>query len=240
MRAITVLAVLLWAAPASAGRTHYGWLYGTEINPERGAEIETWLFEEDGKGDQRGETGVWWGPTIGLSPHLELAVPLEFGYEDDGMGNAGTEITRVGAELRYRLQSPDPIEAGPLTTLFRIGAKRLVLQRDAVRGEADVVVAYETGKLHAEIDLGMIAEYGPDFSRLEFRPGGGAVYRVARELRLGAEAYAELRVTGDSESWVAAGPTLAFTRGRFWMSGTFAIGLYNINAAPRVNLAIAF
>jgi hypothetical protein len=75
---------------------------------------------------------------------------------------------------------------------------------------------------------------------VEFRPGGGAVYKVARELRLGAEAYAELRVEGDSISWVAAGPTIAFTRGRFWMSGTFAIGIYQIDAAPRVNLAIAF
>jgi hypothetical protein len=241
MRVLVLLAVLLSATPAWAGRTHYGWLYGTEINPERGVELETWMGEEDGKGDAgTQETFLWWGPTVGLSPHLEAAFPIEAGYEDDGMGNAGTELTRLGAELRWRVQSPDPIEAGPLTTLVRAGVKRLVQARGAVRGEADVVVAYEKAKLHAEIDLGTIGEVGDGLRNLEFRPGGGAVYQVARELRLGAEVYSELRVHGDAISWVAAGPTVSWSRGRFWMSATFAIGLYQIRAAPRANLAIAF
>ena len=36
-------------APPSAGRTPYGWLYGTEVMPERGAEIQTWVAEKNGE-----------------------------------------------------------------------------------------------------------------------------------------------------------------------------------------------
>jgi hypothetical protein len=240
---VATIVCVLGAAPvreAAAGRTFYGWLYGTEINPERGVEVESWILEENGKGDLRGETLLWWGPTIGLTPHLELAVPVEMAYEDDNMGNAGTGLQRFGAELRWRIQSPDPVAAGPLTTLVRLAGKRLITHRDGVRGEADLVIAYETGRFHAEIDLGGIAARYDGDTQAEFRPGAGATVEVTPELRLGAETYSELRVTGDAISWVAAGPTLSWTHGRFWLAATFAIGIYQIDSAPRVNFAIAF
>nr|MBA3458146.1 hypothetical protein [Deltaproteobacteria bacterium] len=45
-----VLAAGVLAAPAmaSAGRTQYGWLFGTEVMPERGAELQTWIDEQNG------------------------------------------------------------------------------------------------------------------------------------------------------------------------------------------------
>ena len=48
----TALALLIAASvlprSAHAGRSFYGWLYGTEVMPERGAEIQTWITEENG------------------------------------------------------------------------------------------------------------------------------------------------------------------------------------------------
>src|SRR5215207_9366273 len=59
------LAVAMLAIPhtASAGRTHFAWLYGTDIVPERGVELETWILEENQEGDtKKSETAFWWGP----------------------------------------------------------------------------------------------------------------------------------------------------------------------------------
>src|SRR6185503_4659870 len=91
------LLVAVAAPVAHAGRTHYGWLYGTEVNPERGVELETWILQENGKGPVN-ETLVWWGPVVGLTERLELAIPLEMAYEEEG-DEAGTDLRRFGGEL---------------------------------------------------------------------------------------------------------------------------------------------
>src|SRR4051794_38657707 len=120
---LTVAVVLLSARHAHAGRSHFGWLYGSDIMPERGVELESWIVEENQKGDAHtGETAFWWGPVMALTAHLEAAISIE-ANEEAGEPN----FTRWGADLRYRPQSPDAVDAGPFATKFRIGAKRLIL-----------------------------------------------------------------------------------------------------------------
>ena len=241
-RARVLLAVPALAAVAAstahAGRTHYGWLYGTEVNPERGVELETWILQENGK-DGIDETLVWWGPVFSLAEKLELAVPIELAYEREG-AESGTNLERFGAELRYRFNSPDPEQAGPVTVLVRGGAKRFAQHRSAGRGEADLVVAFERGRFHAEVDAGMIGEWVPGEDTIELRPGAGVSIETVSRLRVGAEAYAELGLTGETKDWLAIGPTASLTRGRYWLSGTLPIGVFGIDSAPRVNFAIAF
>jgi len=235
----SALAALLCAREAQGGRTHYGWLYGTEVNPERGVEIESWILQENGK-DGEDETLAWWAPVVGLTEHLELAIPLEAAYSAEG-GEGSTNFERFGGELRYRFNSPDPLVAGPITVLARGAVKRLVQARSGMRGEADLVVAFEQGRFHAEVDLGSIAErVSEDDSEVELRPGGGFSIETVSLLRVGAEAYAELGVHGETKDWLAIGPTVSLTRGRFWASGTVPIGVFGIDTAPRINFAIAF
>lgn len=241
-----VLAGLLVAvaAPAAhAGRSHYGWLYGTEVNPERGVELETWILQENGKGNdddgREDETLVWWGPVFSLTEKLELAVPIEIAYKREG-DESGTDLERFGGELRYRFNSPDPQQSGPLTVLVRGAAKRFAQHRSGARGEADLVVAFERGRFHAEVDLGGIAEHVEGDDAAEFRPGAGVSMETVERLRVGAEAYAELGVTGETRDWLAVGPTVSLTRGRYWLTGTLPVGVFGIDTAPRVNFAIAF
>src|SRR5436190_9331090 len=129
-RSLVVAAVLVaYVSPAHAGRTHFAWLYGSEVIPERGVEIENWILEENKKGDEKSdETSFWWGPVMALTQHLEFAISMEAADED-----TGAHFTRWGADVRYRPQSPDPVDAGPFTTLFRVGAKRLIHERAGVR-----------------------------------------------------------------------------------------------------------
>jgi hypothetical protein len=233
-------AFTLGAAPAHAGRTHFGWSYGTDIIPERGTEFETWILEENKKGDdQVDQTAFWWGLVFALTPHVELAITSEAQFEKSQVDDGDVHFTRWGGEVRYRPQSPDPIDAGPVATLFRVGAKRLIEDRAGFRGEADAVASYTTGRVFAALDAGAIYIHTPDETEVELRPGAGVSLRVVDDFRLGIESYAELVVKGEGTSWMVVGPTVSITHGRFWGAATYGIGLFGLRDAPRLTFGAA-
>jgi hypothetical protein len=238
--AFLIVASLL-ARTAHAGRSFYGWLYGTEVLPERGVELQTWILETNGKYVQDGkETSLWWGPLIGVTDQLELSLPIELEWTQSDMAAPSFTFKRFGLEARYRLVPSDPVEAPAFVPLIRLAVKRDVTTRDAVIAEGDAVASYELGALHALIDLGAVGSLSSGHQAWQLRPGGGVSFALTGELRLGAEVYAELHADSASESWAAAGPNLAWTHGRFWLSAAFGIGVYHVNTAPRVMWGIAF
>ena len=237
MRRSIVTAAILFATavPAHAGRTHFGWLYGSDIIPERGVELESWITEENQKGDANGgETAFWWGPVMALTAHVELAISAEANQEE---GQAS--FTKWGVDLRYRPQSPDLVDAGPFATKFRVAAKRLILDRAGVRGEADAIASYTAGRVFAQIDAGAIYEHVPGAEEAEIRPGAGVSVRAVDDLRFGLETYGELIVKGEETSWLVVGPTISITSGRFWGAATYGIGLLGIRDAPRLTFGVA-
>src|SRR5690349_8580296 len=97
------LVIACWSVRAEAGNTPWGWSYGTEVNPEHMVESETWSSEENKKGDAKAdETLIWWGPTIGITSHLEGAIPIELARSADLSTPGSTNLERWGGELRYR------------------------------------------------------------------------------------------------------------------------------------------
>ncbi len=249
-----LLAACLSPQTAHAGRSFYGWLYGTEVMPERGVELQTWISEQNGKyGGIDKQSSIWWGPLIGVTDQLELSLPIEMDWTDAKATMTTPEQTkftfkRFGVEARYRLVSQDPAEAPAFAPLVRVAVKRDVIQRDDVRVEADLVASYDVGPVQVLVDLGAIADTKdtksgtqPPKPHMELRPGGGVSVRATSELRVGAEIYSELSVDSNGgESWATAGPNLSWTHGRFWLSGVFGIGLYHATVAPRVVWGIAF
>jgi hypothetical protein len=226
---------------AEAGRSFYGWLYGTEVMPERGVELQTWILETNGKyADDGKESSIWWGPLIGITDRLELSLPIEMEWLISDTTEPSFTFRRFGIEARYRLASADPVDAPALVPLVRLAIKRDVVVRDAVRAEGDLVASYEVGAVHALVDVGIVADIGPDDRRWELRPGAGVSVEVATDLRIGAELYSELDLESASESWATVGPNLAWTHGRFWLSAAFGIGIYHVTTAPRVMWGIAF
>lgn len=241
----TALAALLVACllphTAEAGRDFYGRLYGTEVMPERGVELQTWIAEENDKyGSHEKESSIWWGPLVGITDQLELALPVELEWAAADMAQTTFTFKRFGIEARYRLVSQDPVDAPALAPLVRVAVKRDVTQRDDVRVEADIVTSYETGAVNALVDIGFIGDLQPNQKHTEIRPGGGISVRVDGDLRLGAEVYSELSLDTHGESWAVVGPNMAWTHGRFWLSGSFGIGVYHVGLAPRVMWGIAF
>jgi hypothetical protein len=241
IRARLVLGLLVScvAAPAYAGRSHFAWLYGSEVVPERGVELETWIVEENKQGDAKtDETSFWWGPVIALTDHLEFAISIEANYEAEGM-ERGVHFSEWGAEARYRVQSPDLTDAGPIGTLFRVGAKRLIEDRKGVAFEGDVVATYTSGRLHVAVDVGAATERNIDAEETLLRPGAGISVRAYQELRFGVETFGEAVLEGDGQSWQVVGPTISLTNGRFWGAATYGVGIFGIRDAPRVTFGVA-
>jgi len=252
--AVATAAVLATGARAAdAGRTPFGWARATETLPERGVELETWIFEkngveaDDGAGDAGAdlpdETSVWWTTVVGITDQIEIAIPIEIRHLQAGASGGDTLLYAFGAEGRWRLVPADPVEAGPLAPAIRVGVHRLVNLRKRIRSEAGVALGIDLGaRVHAGVDLGASWIAGDDDgdSETELRPAAGVSVQIIDQLRAGAEAYAEIVVDGPDRKWVAAGPNLAWTHGRFWLSGSMLIGIIDINAAPRINWGVAF
>ena len=240
-----LLAALLVAAPGSAhaGRTFYGWLYGTEVMPERGAELQSWITEQNYEG--RSEDSWLIGAQVGVTDQFELGFPVEVDWFRDTSQtpSTATRFARFGIEGRYRFVTQDPVDAPAIVPLVRVGLKRLIADRHAAQPEFDFVLSYEAGSVQALLDLGFVAQLSPDNgSTFQFHPGAGISVLASDkiDLRVGAEVFATIPSAG--ESWLIAGPNMSWTHGRFWISGAFGVGLTQnvINTAPRVQWGIAF
>jgi len=249
--------ILLASASAHAGRTFYGWLYGTETLPERGAEAASWMQEKNDLSaeDHASETRWWIAPLIGINDQLELAIPAEVAWARADHTPGHTAFDRIGAELRYRLVTSDPVDAPPLVPLVRFGMFRPLIDRQSVESEADFVLAYNAGDVQVLADIGLYGELERDCPRnapvdmngnklcdkhhFEAHPGAGVSYRAVGDVRFGAEVHAEISID-NGESWAAIGPNMAWSHGRFWMSAAYGIGVYHIKDAPRVQWGIAF
>jgi hypothetical protein len=263
---LVLAACLAISARAHAGRSFYGWLYDTDVMPERGAELQTWVLERDDFGsNNEHETGMWFGALVGITDQLELALPVEFDWTDADMQAPDFTLRRYGVELRYRLVPPDgkdtsaapaaaagdfglapppPPRHHALVPLIRVAAKRDVVDRGATIIEADLVTTYQAGRVHADLDLGAVATIEPSTeaggSHFQARPGLGISIRTTGELRFGAELYGELDVDDSNVRWLALGPNMAWTHGRFWLSAAYGIGITGITAAPRMMWGVAF
>ena len=240
--------VVIAPAVAHAERTPYGWLFGTETLPERGAEMVSWIDEEHGRefpdpaaGEFQRTTWGWAG-YVGVTDQLLIGLPVEFVWRDSDLSEPSFTWQTYGLEARYRFVSGDPGEAVPFAPLARVAVMRDVTERDAVRVEADLVASTTTpsGSVHALVDVGFIGQITPDDKHFEIRPGAGVSFKVAGDFRLGAEGYAELSLDSQRKSWAVVGPNLAWTHGRFWLSAAFGIGIYQIETAPRVQWGIMF
>jgi hypothetical protein len=240
---LALLTAVLVAAPGSAhaGRTFYGWLYGSEVMPERGVELQSWITEENFEG--RSEDSWLFAAHVGVTDQLEIGFPLEIDWFADPSQtpSADTRFARFGIDARYRFVTQDPVDAPALVPLLRVGVKRLIGDRSGAQPELDFVLSYETGIVQVLVDLGVVAQLSPDNgNEVQFRPGAGISLLAVEDLRFGAEFFAEIPSAG--ESWFIAGPNVSWTHGRFWISGAFGIGLNQdfINSAPRVQWGIAF
>lgn len=236
---LLLLAAHLLPATAEAGRRPYIWVWDSEVVPEGTAELEMWYWERI-TDRPRDATYVWTAPILGLTDRLELALPFEWSHRQQG---DKTQFDWYGAELRWRLASPDRQEAGPLTTLIRLAIHRLVRERDDARGELNLVAAYEpSDALKLTLDLGAVGTLG---GTVRGTYAAGASYALSPTLRVGAESFGRL-IGHDGSDWqtgfAMVGPNVGWTVGRMWLTGGALFGVTDEAPAmmPRLMWAIAW
>jgi hypothetical protein len=253
VRRSIIVGLLAIAAPAHAGRTFYGWLYGSEVMPERGAELQTWVSEESDLTDEGHADETSWvvQPMIGIDDQLELVLPLQLTWSNDNSVDAMMQpippkftFENYGAEIRYRLVTQDPVDAPPLAPLVRFAVKRSPHDHKALRVEGDFVASYQSGRFHGLVDLGVVSDASwanNAKQHFEVRPGAGVSIEVGGDVRLGAEVYSEIALDDNGGStWAIVGPNLAYSHGRSWISAMGGVGIYNIHSAGRLQWGIAF
>lgn len=227
---------------AHAGRSFFGWLYPSEVMPERSVELQTWVSEENRNEAASNRSRSIWGvaPLVGITDQLELVLPLEVWWNRVPGMPGSTQLHNYGVEARYRLVSPDPVDAPALVPLVRVAVRRSVGMRDTMNPELDLVTTYETGSVFVAADLGLVSSLSRDDSTFELRPALGVSVLAVGDLRFGAEATAQIPLDKTDATWIAAGPNLSWTHGRFWVSAAYGIGIRNVKDAPRMQWGIAF
>jgi hypothetical protein len=244
VRRLILFAMVTASATASAGRTYYGWLQGTEVMPERGAEIASFISEENylAQADNDRNTTWWIAPLIGINDQLELALPVQFAWDRSDHTPPTSTLAEYGAELKYRFVTSDPVDRPDFVPAVRVRLGRIVYgSRDVWEPEVDLIGSYEKGAVHAVVNAGVYSNLGPNLTHFAAHQGAGISIETVSDLRVGVEVYAELDLDDKGDgSWAIAGPNIAWSHGRTWLSANYGIGIYQVRDAPRVNWGIAF
>jgi hypothetical protein len=237
--------VMVVAVPATAhaGRTFYGWLQDTQVMPERGAEIQSFISEENYQGPANNRDTTWWlAPAIGINDQLELELPVQFAWDRADGSAPRTNFISYGAQLKYRFVTADPVDAPAFVPAIRATVDRVVIgSRDDVVSEVDLIGSYQCGIVHAVVNAGVAGDLASADQSFEARTGAGVSIETISDLRVGAEVFAEISLASDSSgNWIAIGPNLSWSHGRTWVSASYGIGIYQIRDAPKLNWGIAF
>jgi hypothetical protein len=242
--------VMVVAVPATAhaGRTFYGWLQDTQVMPERGAEIQTFISEENYQGPDttppsKDHNTTWWlAPAIGINDQLELALPVQFVWDHVDGAAPHTNFLSYGAQIKYRFVTSDPVDAPDFVPAIRATIDRVVIgSRDHWVPEVDLIGSYQTGIVHAVVNAGVVGDVSPDDQHFEGHGGAGVSIETIEDLRVGAELFADVSLDSNTTgTWVVIGPNISWSHGRSWLSASYGIGIYQIRDAPKLNWGIAF
>lgn len=240
-----VAVTLLLPLGAQAGRRAHLFTEEAETVPEGDVELEQWVWS-DGRIPARPEspvvTWVWWAPVIGLSPHLELQLPLQLAATSES-----TELDSVEAVLRYRL-FPREKDDG-FQPLIRLAYHQgLSIYAGPPSINVDAVVTYGsptsvrfTANLGGSCGIPALKNAsGPLLS--VGTAALGASIPLTPTWRLAAETYGQAPLGGAPLPGLQlyAGPSLEWTRGHIWLTFGTLVGL-NRNSSrvlPRVLWAV--
>lgn len=257
-----VLGFLLAAAPAWADRTSHLFLDETQVLPEGDVELEQWFWAEGQIPNQPGRyvTGwLWFGPVVGISPHLELSLPVVIVSTPDA-----TVLNTISLVARYRFFAREQDEG--FQPLIRVEYQQPL--SNYVAGSSD---GYSyTYPLPPELKVLFVATYGSlksirgtlnvgvqlgipifqssstaSFSALG-TAGLGVSIPLGTEFRIAAEFDGQVPLSGKPPATYTGqlflGPSVAWTRGQIWVTFGSLFGLTNNSNRflPKVLWGITF
>jgi hypothetical protein len=243
LRAVTVWMALLAPLAASAGQRPFIYAYDTNIVSTGNIELEQWMWIEGPTHAPASPPGywVWWGPVVGVTPHLEVAVPFLVN------STAGiTWLSSLEPDVRIRLFPQDDRDG--FQALLRAAWHEAIANNEqypgagASRFDFNLSASYgNASELHALLELGAqipVTHLAPD-TYLTGTYDAGLAYPVFRSLpalQVGAEAFGQLffqwqgSKTYPPNHWLGA--TLAWSGGRYWATLGLLVSLTSMNHTP--------
>lgn len=213
--------------------------------PERGAEISTFVSEQNylSEADNNRNTTWWVAPSIGINDQLELTLPVEFTWDRADHSGPRSTLSEYGVDVKYRFVTADPVDKPDFVPAIRARVERVVTgPRDVADARVDLIATYDAGSVQAAINVGVQGLISSSAQHFQGLPGLGVSIETVSDLRFGAEIFGEIALddgTGNY-TWLAVGPNMAWSHGRSWLSAAYGIGLLHIRDAPKLNWGIAF
>jgi hypothetical protein len=238
------------AADARAGIRPYIWTWDTQIVPQGDVELEQWLWVRGKPKDVPtavADYWLWWGPVLGLTEHLEIAVP----FQTVARSTPQTFwFDSVEVDARYRIFSRN--DDGKLQPLVRAAFHQSVRSPGMYsRLDANAVLSYGAlSELHATADLGArvslpflsVSSAAP---RVQLTYAGGVSYPFTPELHAGVEVFGEIDVANPPVPTDVAhhfvGASFGYQKGRVWLTAGMLVGLTTLTPQfmPRLIWAVA-
>ncbi|MEN9799250.1 MAG: hypothetical protein RL653_2946 [Pseudomonadota bacterium] len=217
-----VTAAVLACVPAEAGKRPYIWSFGTETVPEGVVELEQWMWSKSrvpASPTSRAVNWLWWAPVFGVSQHLEVAVPFQV------RAGAGRPTELESFELDARLRLKPRTSQDPFQLTFR-GAWHQPTSGGQRRVDVNLISSW-TFDNGAQLLLdvgGLVAVSGASVVGTVDLAGS---LPLTDELRAGVELFSEVPLRGPAgvTPHPFVGPSLEWTRGRFWVTAGVLVGL---------------
>jgi hypothetical protein len=242
---VTTLLVLA-SSQASAGERPFLWAYDTTIVPNGNVELEQWLWVRGaipptaGNPEQPAGYWLWWSPVVGVTRHIEVAVPFQV-----LASKGGTFLNSFDADVRWRLFPQDDLSGfqGLVRTAYHqetSGASRFDFNVSASHGgPTDPRMLVEIG---GQVPL-VLDPVKPETAKGTVDLGFAYPFMDGR-LALSAEAFGFLSFEDHPTPSVSLRGGLAWISGRFWVTLGLLVSLtapteYIPRFMPRLIWAVA-
>jgi len=263
--------LVLAAAPAWADRTNHLFLDETQLLPEGDVELEQWVWADGQIPNMPGRyvTGwVWFGPTVGISSHLELSLPLVLvATPEQTVLNSISLVARYrffpreqddGFQPLIRVEYQQPLSnynAGsysvyypnpPTTTVYSYSYPQAPELKVLLVGTLGSLASVR-GTINVGVQMGL--PFLQTSSQAVFSmlgtAGLGVSIPLGSEFRIAAELDGQVPLAGYPQPNVAQlflGPSVAWTRGQIWVTFGSLFGLTNNSNRflPKVLWGITF
>jgi hypothetical protein len=221
LRAGTVWMALLAPLAASAGQRPFIWAYDTNIVSTGNIELEQWLWIEgpqNGAANSNPEYWVWWGPVVGVTQHIEVAVPFQI-----HSAGTSTSLASFDADFRFRLFSQDDRDG--FQALLRVAWHQTIYNSPS-RFDFNLSTSYgSASELHVVAEVGgqlPVTNVGVNTPAIGTYDVGVAypLLRSLPALQVAAEAYGEVffdwQIAKGTSPNLWVGPVVAWSGGRYW------------------------
>ncbi len=246
---LSVLA--LSTTPAFADRTSHLFVDETQVLPEGDVELENWVWTQGQipSSYHPFTTGwIWFGPTVGISNHLELSLPITVYATSQVM-----KLNSISLVARYRLfprEQDDGLQPllrveyqQPLSTNPYAGPPELKVLLAATYGPLSGV----RGTVNVGVQLGLPFMQSSASGSVSVLGTAALAVSVplGQEFRIAAELDGQLPLAGQpypNLGQLFLGPSVAWTRGQIWVTfGTlFGLTLNSYRFVPKVLWGITF